>query len=176
MDRYAVTVIGGDRPGAIAEVTKVLAGQGTIRDSSMVMLGEFLTMTLVISGDLAGDTLRKDLTSRFPDLAVAVADLARIPPTDRASTRQGHASDPLSYVLTLHGPSHPEVVPALAGMLTERGCDITSMITRHAGDLFFLVADVELPGHVDVASLMRRMASAVDGHRLAFQPADPAVM
>jgi glycine cleavage system transcriptional repressor len=175
MGQYAVTVIGRDRPGAIAEVTKVLASQGAIRDSSMVMLGEFLTMTTVISGDLSADALRDDLTRRFPGLAVAVADLARVSAADRASPGQPPA-DPLSYVLTLHGPSRPEVVPVLTGVLNERGCDITSMLTRHAGDLFVLVADVELPGHVDVTSLMRRMATAVDGHRLEFQPADPAVL
>ncbi len=176
MGHYAVTVIGRDRPGAIAEVTKALASQGAIRDSSMVMLGEFLTMTMVISGDLRADALRDDLTRRFPGLAVAVADLARVSAADRASPGQGASSDPLSYVLTLHGPSRPEVVPVLAGVLNERGCDITSMLTRHAGDLFVLVADVELPGHVDVTSLMRCMATAVDGHRLEFQPADPAVL
>jgi glycine cleavage system transcriptional repressor len=176
MGRYAVTAIGRERPGAVAEVTRLLASRAELHDSSMIMLGEFLTMTLVISGDLRADALHEDLTRRFPDLAVAVADLARIAEDERTSPGRGSTSDPLSYVLTLHGPARPEVVPALTGVLTERGCDITSMITRHTGELFFLVADVELPGHVDVPSLMRQMSDAVDGHRLAFQPADPVVI
>jgi glycine cleavage system transcriptional repressor len=181
---YAVTVIGRDRPGAVAEVTRAVAGGGAIGDSSMSLLGGYLAMTLVVSAGLSCDLLGEGLIRSISGLAVAVTDLAQAPVTPPAAV--GSAAPPeediesgpagLGYALTLHGPTRPDVLPVTTGLLAEVGCAVTSMTTRVAGNLFVLVADVELPAQADVASLMRAMAAALDGFRIAFRPADPAVM
>ncbi|WP_204072883.1 glycine cleavage system transcriptional repressor [Planotetraspora phitsanulokensis] len=180
-------MIGRDSPGAVAEVTRAVAGGGAIGDSSMSLLDGYLTMTLVVSAGLSGDVLGENLTRGIPGLAVAVTDLARppvTPPTVAAS--EGAPASPgsgeimdadrLGYALTLHGPSGTDALSVTTGLLAEAGCSVTSMTTRVAGNLFVLVADVELPAQADVASLMRAMAAALDGFRIAFRPADPAVM
>jgi glycine cleavage system transcriptional repressor len=181
---YAVTVIGRDRPGAVAEVTRAVAGGGAIGDSSMSLLGGYLAMTLVVSAGLPGDLLGAGLTRSIPGLAVAVTDLAQAsaapsggggPPAPPEEVAESGSAG-LGYALTLHGPSRTDVLPVTTGLLAEAGCAVTSMTTRVAGKLFVLVADVELPAEADVASLMRAMASALDGFRIAFRPADPAVM
>jgi len=187
---YAVTVIGRDRPGAVAEVTRAVAGGGAIGDSSMSLLGGHLAMTFVVSAGLSGDLLGESLTRGIPGLAVAVTDLApapvapsaapgsAVPPVPAASSGDLTDDGPpgLAYALTLHGPTRTDVLPVATGLLAEVGCAVTSMTTRVAGNLFVLVADVELPAQADVASLMRAMAAALDGFRIAFRPADPAVM
>ncbi len=49
MPSLAVTVIGRDRPGIIAEVTGVMAGLGgNLEDSSMTLLRGHFTWTLIV--------------------------------------------------------------------------------------------------------------------------------
>ncbi|WP_370021409.1 ACT domain-containing protein [Planotetraspora sp. GP83] len=212
-------MIGRDRPGVIAEVTGALADRGAIGDSSMILLGDYLAMILVITAGLGADRLGEGLTGRFPGYAVGVADLvetslvsAHNGETHNGETHNGETHNGetvraarevvtpgvvgdarpmrsprglglvetvrtgLGYVLTLHGPSQGDVLPVLTGLLAGSGCSITSLITRVAGDLLVLVADVELPERADVPSLMRGMSSALDDHRIAFRPAEPAVI
>ncbi|WP_204057865.1 ACT domain-containing protein [Microbispora corallina] len=174
---YAVTVVGRDRPGVVAEVTRALADRGAIGDSSMMLLSGYLAMTLVISAGLAADRLGEGLARRFPGLAIAVADLVRASSAlPRAPEEAPSSAERLPYVLTLHGPSRGDVLPVVTGLLSEAGCAITSMTSRTSGGLLAVVADVDLPGHADVASLMRRTADALDDWRIAFRPSEPAVL
>ncbi|MEW9529053.1 ACT domain-containing protein [Microbispora sp. NPDC049125] len=196
MGLYAVTVVGRDRPGMIAEVTRALADRGAIADSSLTMLSGHLAMTLMISADPRGDLLGEGLARRFPGLAIAVADLARGTPLsagperDHLARRPAPSAEPaacagwtaprpgerLAYGLRVHGPSRTEILPLLTGLLADAGCAITSMTTRAARERFVVAADVELPGRADVASLMRRMAATLPDCRISFRPADAAVM
>ncbi|MCT9931606.1 hypothetical protein N5079_15430 [Planotetraspora sp. A-T 1434] len=197
-------MIGRDRPGVIAEVTRALADRGAIGDSSMILLGGYLAMTLVITAGLGADRLGEGLTGRFPGYAVGVADLVETPLASAHNGETARAAREvvtpgvvggarpirgpqglgvvetirtgLGYVLTLHGPTQGDVLPVLTGLLAGSGCSITSLITRVVGDLLVLVADVELPERADVPSLMRGMSSALDDHRIAFRPAEPAVI
>jgi len=51
VNEFAITVIGHDRPGIIADVTEVLAGLGmNLSDSSMTRLRGHFAMTLICSG------------------------------------------------------------------------------------------------------------------------------
>src|SRR5688572_33473933 len=53
MHEYAITVIGHDRPGIIADVTSVLAGLGlNLTDSTMTLLRGHFAMTLICAGDV----------------------------------------------------------------------------------------------------------------------------
>ena len=54
MTLHAITVIGHDRPGIIAETTAVLAGLGlNLEDSTMTLLRGHFAMMLVCPGDAA---------------------------------------------------------------------------------------------------------------------------
>jgi glycine cleavage system transcriptional repressor len=58
MPSLAVTVIGRDRPGIIAEVTGVLAGLGgNLEDSSMTLLRGHFAWTLIVDIDVSADEL-----------------------------------------------------------------------------------------------------------------------
>ena len=51
MSQLAVTVIGPDRPGIIADVTEALAGTGVnLEDSTMTLLRGHIAMMIVCSG------------------------------------------------------------------------------------------------------------------------------
>jgi len=155
---HAVTVLGLDRPGIIAETTALLAGLGlNLEDSSMTLLRGHFAMTLVCAGPATG-----------PDVEAALAPLAADGSLD-VSVRPVPARAPTAYdggsgwVLTVHGGDRPGIVSAVVGEVAAVGGSITDLTTRLAGDLYLLVAEIALPDGVDVTALDRAVGAAATG-------------
>ena len=73
MTLHAITVLGHDRPGIIAETTDRLAGLGlNLEDSSMTRLRGHFAMTLVCAGDADADTIRTALAPLAGDCSLSV--------------------------------------------------------------------------------------------------------
>ena len=59
---HAITVLGHDRPGIIAETTAILAGLGlNLEDSSMTLLRGHFAMTLISAGDVPATAVAEAL-------------------------------------------------------------------------------------------------------------------
>ena len=54
------------------------------------------------------------------------------------------------WVLTVHGGDRPGIVSAVVGEVAAVGGNITDLTTRLAGDLYLLVAEIDLPAGTDV--------------------------
>jgi glycine cleavage system transcriptional repressor len=61
-------------------------------------------------------------------------------------------------VLTVFGGDRPGIVSAVTRVLADAGGNITDLTTRLTGDLYLLVAEVEVPNAVDEADLAERLA------------------
>ena len=59
--------------------------------------------------------------------------------------RGGPAHVGSSYLVTVHGADRLGIVARLAGMVAAAGGNITDLTTRLAGELYVLVAEVDLP-------------------------------
>ncbi len=143
----AITVLGHDRPGIIAETTGVLADLGlNLEDSSMTLLRGHFAMTLICSGGSDADAVQRALAGVAADgtLTVSVREVPPEPPHDAVAS---------SYVLTVHGGDRPGIVSQVAAELARVGGNITDLTTRLAGELYLLVAEVDLPAGVDVEAL-----------------------
>ena len=139
MSLLAVTVLGRDRPGIIAEATGALTELGgNLEDSSMTLLRGHFAMTLVVRTSATADQVRAALDPRFSDdgLAVFVIEL------DEASADAGAGQ---GYVLSVHGADRVGIVAAITQVLADHGGNVTDLTTRLAGALYILVAEVELP-------------------------------
>ena len=150
---HAITVIGHDRPGIIAETTAALAGLGlNLEDSTMTLLRGHFAMMLISAGDLTAPEVEKALAGLAADgsLMVSVREI----PEERE-----HQAVGASYVLTVHGGDRPGIVSAVASEVARAGGNITDLTTRLAGELYLLVAEVDLPGGVDVAGLNDSLAA-----------------
>ncbi|GAA2370458.1 glycine cleavage system protein R [Nonomuraea africana] len=170
MGLSAVTVLGADRPGVIAEVAGSLAECGVnIQDSTMTLLGGHVAMMLLVAGDLSAEQLRQRMQVRELVVTAAAVEGRRDP---------GGAGTGLGYVLTLHGPDKPGIISAVSSVLASVGGNITGMSTRLTGRFYVLIADVDLPASVDVADLMRRLAAvgAELGSEITFRPCEPDVL
>jgi glycine cleavage system transcriptional repressor len=149
----AVTVIGHDRPGIIADVTAGLAELGlNLEDSTMTLLRGHFAMMLICAGPPAPPEVEKALEPLTADGSLQVT-AREVPPEQDP----GAAGAP--YVLTVHGGDRPGIVSAVTRELAAAGGNITDLTTRLTGSLYALVAEVELPADVDVDALTGRLAS-----------------
>lgn len=146
-DLFAVTVLGHDRPGIIAATTAGLAELGlNIEDTTMTLLRGHFSMMLLCRGAAGGAEIEAALAplAEGGDLDVAVR-----PVTDEPS----HASGGSQWVLTVHGGDRSGIVSAIVGEVAAVGGNITDLTTRLAGDLYLLVAELDLPSDVDEPAL-----------------------
>jgi glycine cleavage system transcriptional repressor len=144
---HAITVLGHDRPGIIAETTRILAGLGlNLEDSTMTLLRGHFAMMLVCAGAPAAAEVEEALAPLTADgsLSVSVREVPEEPE---------HAAVGASYVLTVHGGDRPGIVSAIAEEVARVGGNITDLTTRLAGDLYLLVAEVDLPAGVQLDAL-----------------------
>ncbi|WP_182525949.1 glycine cleavage system protein R [Nocardioides dongkuii] len=143
----AATVLGHDRPGIIAETTAILAGLGlNLEDSSMTLLRGHFAMTLVCSGPVPAAEVEAALAPLADD-GTLVVTVREVPTEDVPATRG------TSWVLTVHGGDRPGIVSAVAAEVARVGGNITDLTTRLAGELYLLVAEIDLPADVDVEAV-----------------------
>ncbi|MGA8115475.1 MAG: ACT domain-containing protein [Actinocatenispora sp.] len=172
MTEFAVSVVGRDRPGIIAEVTAALAELGVnLTDSSMTLLRGHFAMTLVCTGPPAPAEVREALNTLTADgsLLVSVGEVTDL---------TGPATAGRPHVVTVHGADRLGLVAAVTRTLTLAGGNITDATSRLAGDLYLLIVEVDLPDDADTSSLTAQLAGV--GARLdvdvTLRPADPDVL
>jgi glycine cleavage system transcriptional repressor len=165
MPLLAVTVIGQDRPGIIAETTGVLADLGlNIEDSTMTLLRGHFAMMLLTSGSTDAATVEEGLAGLTAEGSLSVS-VREVP--EEASTPSG-----TPYLLSVHGGDRPRIVSTLAAEVARAGGNITDLTTRLAGELYVLSAEVDLPAGADAVALessLREVASGL-GVEVSLRP------
>jgi glycine cleavage system transcriptional repressor len=138
MTYLAVTVLGHDRPGIIAATADALSRCGmNLEDSSMTLLRGHFAMTLICAGDATPAQIEAALASLVDEsLTVSVREV----PHEKEHPPLGEP-----YLITLHGADRLGIVARLAAVLAEAGGNITDLTTRLSGDLYVLIAEVDLP-------------------------------
>jgi glycine cleavage system transcriptional repressor len=77
-------------------------------------------------------------------------------------------------VLTVHGGDRPGIVSAVIGEVAQVGGNVTDLTTRLAGDLYLLIAELDLPTSVDTDALAVALRSVADqlGVGVTLRPAE----
>jgi glycine cleavage system transcriptional repressor len=153
----AITVLGHDRPGIIAQTAEVLAAAGmNLEDSSMTLLRGHFAMTLICAGDAPVADIAAALAPLEADrsLTVSVREMA-------GETESVPAGRP--YLVTVHGADRLGIVAQLAGVVADAGGNITDLTTRLVGDLYVLVAEVDLPTDAAVSELHKTLTEVAAG-------------
>jgi glycine cleavage system transcriptional repressor len=157
MSLLAVTVIGRDRPGIIADTTSALAELGgNLEDSTMTILQGHFAMVLLVSTRATLSDVEAELAPLTGDgtLEVSVREI----PEEHESA----APDVTAYLLSVHGADRPGIVSEITGVVASAGGNITDLSTRLTDDLYVLVAEVDLPTTADIDSLRARLARVSD--------------
>jgi len=144
---HAITVLGHDRPGIIAETTARIAELGlNLEDSSMTRLRGHFAMTLVCAGEVSAADIEAALRGLGADGTLTVT--VREVPQEEAAPASG-----TPYLLTVHGGDRPGIVSSVVTQVARVGGNITDLTTRLTGDLYVLVAEIDLPAETDVPAL-----------------------
>ena len=153
VESLAITVVGHDRPGIIARTAEVLSAYGmNLEDSSMTLLRGHFAMTLICAGRTPAVEVEQALVAAMdPSLAVTVLPV----PDELDRPLVGS-----TYLVTVHGADRLGIVARLAGTIAAAGGNITDLTTRLTGDLYVLVAEVDLPPGADVPALRAALAAA----------------
>ena len=147
MTLHAITVLGHDRPGIIAETTHQLAGLGlNLEDSTMTLLRGHFAMTLICAGDASAADIEAALAPLTSDGSLTVT--VREVPDGHGWETAGTA-----WVLTVHGGDRPGIVSSVVAEVARVGGNITDLTTRLAGELYLLIAEIDLPADADVDQL-----------------------
>jgi len=135
----AVTVLGDDRPGIVADVATALAGLGcNLEDSTMTLLRGHFAMVVLVRSDRSVDEVAAALLpmTEGGDLAVDVRPLPE----------HGDAGVPgTAYTLHVHGADRPGIVAAMTNVVARHGGNIVDLGTRLGQDVYVLVAEFLLP-------------------------------
>ena len=176
MPQLALSAIGRDRPGIVAEVTRALLGHSlNITDSQMAVLGGRFTMMLIVDApdgtDL--DAVHEELTRTRERLSLDALSLSAL-----AEAADAPATDP-SHIVTVYGVDHPGIVHAVSARLAARAVNVTDLETRLVGDgLYAMVLEVALPLELDPEALAAMLAEvgAEQGVEVTVRPLEADVM
>lgn len=135
----AVTVLGDDRPGIVADLTSALAGfGGNLEDSTMTLLrGHFAMVVLLRTPHTRSEV--ETVLHPLTEGGRLVVDVRPLPEHD-APNRPGTA-----YTLRVHGADRPGIVAAITGVVARHGGNIVDLGTRLGASMYVLVAELVLP-------------------------------
>jgi glycine cleavage system transcriptional repressor len=82
------------------------------------------------------------------------------------------------HLLSVHGGDRPGIVSAVTAEVAAAGGNITDLTTRLTGQLYVLLAEVDLPAGADVEAITGRLRAAGDrlGVQVSLRSLDPDVL
>ena len=156
----AITVLGQDRPGIVAGVTRVLFEHGcNLEDSSATRLRDAFAMILVakLPEPPSMEALREALDERAEALGVIVdlRDLGSLPPLPKPEGQK--------YLLSVYGADRPGIVYRVSDTLAGCQCNIMDVTTRTAGTgdkpVYIMMLEMSVPSGPAEDELQNRLAA-----------------
>ncbi|MDQ3987565.1 MAG: ACT domain-containing protein [Actinomycetota bacterium] len=150
---FAVTVVGADRPGIVAAVTRVLYELGcNLEDVTSTILRGHFTMVLVVRAPEPTDeaTLERALQAPARELGLTVT--AR--PVERGISEP---SEP-THMVSVYGADRPGIVFRVAETLAGAGINITDLTSRlidsQQQPVYALMLEVSAPENLMVEPVL----------------------
>jgi glycine cleavage system transcriptional repressor len=150
----AVTVLGRDRPGIVADVTGALADlHGNLEDSTMTLLRGHFAMVLLVHTGAGAAAVEAALRPLCADGSLVI----------NARVLEGPAPSPVlgpSFALRVHGADRPGIVSTITAVVSRHGANIVDLGTRLVEGLYVLTAELELPEEASVVGLEAELKGA----------------
>ncbi|MFG1605797.1 glycine cleavage system protein R [Actinoplanes sp. NPDC049265] len=170
MHELAITVIGPDRTGIVADVAEALAGVGAnLADSTMTRLRGHFAMTLICTGPAAG-AVEKALEPLTADGRLVA--IVRAVQQEADATPHGEP-----FLVSVHGADRLGIVAAVTRVVAAAGGNITDLTSRLTGPLYVIVAEVDLgPDRADVLAAQLAVAAAELGVDVTLRRAESEIL
>jgi len=155
--RFAIAVMGQDRPGIVASVAGALLElHGNVEDVATSILRGHFAMMLMVAAPADVDRAVID-TALSPLRAGALA-------IDAWEVRGPLSTVEATHVLSVYGPDQAGIVHAVAQSLSDLSVNICDMVCRlHEGSppLYTLTVEVAVPEEVEPEQVADAVATAV---------------
>ncbi len=166
-ERYmALSGLGPDRPGLVAEVTRFLVERGcSVQDSRMAVLGGEFGILMLVTGD---DLVR--VVREMPQLEDQTGLKLTLRPTSSPSEHRQASGIPCQ--ISAHSLDHEGIVYAVANTLFRAGANIVALETTAynapitGSPLFRLDARVDLPQAVSLPVLRAALDRVAEAENL----------
>ncbi len=179
VSHLAVSAVGRDGPGIVADLTGVLMDHGcNLEDGSMTLLGGHFAMTMLVEAPPGLDA--PDLEAGLSAVACRRGLVMVVHPVPEPAPADEPGGD--AWTVSVHGADHPGIVHRITASLAQAGGNVVGMTTRIVGapgqPVYVMVLDVVLPGTVDSAALTSRLAdlTAELGVACVAHPAQPDIL
>jgi glycine cleavage system transcriptional repressor len=178
VNELAITVIGHDRPGIVADVAETLAGLGiNLTDSTMTRLRGHFAMTLVCTGNVPAESVEAALLPLCADRNGVAGGGSLLATVRQVRPEADQPATGTPYVVSLHGADRLGIVAAVTRVLARAGGNITDLTTRLVGPLYVLVAEVDLPPGVAGAVTAELVGTAAElGVEVTVRPGEMDVL
>ena len=164
----AVTVLGQDRTGIVAEVTRALSDlNGNLEDSTMTLLRGHFAMVLLVRTGASATAVEAALNPVSASGSLVVN--ARVLGDPALNEVRGP-----SYMLRVHGADRPGIVATITAVVARHGANIVDLGTRLVKGLYVLTAELQLPSEASAAGLQTELRGAAQelGVEVHLSPSD----
>jgi glycine cleavage system transcriptional repressor len=164
----AVTVVGHDRPGIVADVTGALADlHGNLEDSTMTLLRGHFAMVLLVHTGASAAAVEAALHPLCAGGSLVIN--ARV----LSDPALGEVRGPF-YALRVHGADRPGIVATITGVVARHGANIVDLCTRLVDGFYVLMAELQLPEGMSVVGLEAELKGAASelGVEVHLSPID----
>jgi glycine cleavage system transcriptional repressor len=154
MNKAILSVLGRDRPGIVAAVSRVLFDQNcNIENVSQTMLQtEFAGIFIVsLPNGMSSEDLHRELHARLSPVGLTVLTK----PCDHGVDTCATACEP--FVITTRGPDRKGLVAHISGVIARHGVNITNLQAMFKGGNDpgdnIMIYEVDVPQAVDLPTL-----------------------
>lgn len=157
MTRIALTFIGRDRSGIIAEVTKILYEVGgNIEDTTMTILeGEFAMILIALLPGRNAEVKAKKAFGRLQSKWGLNCFAKEI--SGEVSKGEKHPSDVTTHIISVAGRDRTGIVYETSRILAKHQLNITDLNSKILGagkkSVFTMILEVDIPKHFNTKKL-----------------------
>jgi len=164
-NRFIMTAFGEDRPGIVADVTRILFDNGcNLEETSMTRLADEFTLILLFSAASAGISELLERECRRLEKEKGISAFVR-PLRKRVG---GPRKPPAGSVLHVEGVDQAGIVYRVSQFLADKGlniCDLKSAVSQSPGSgtlLYVMDIHVQLPEGTDLGMFEEGLAAVAD--------------
>ncbi len=156
MGHFSVSVVGKDRPGIVAEVSRILFELGcNIEDSTCTILSGQFAMILVIWH--AKHTAAAEVDPAFADVRARMGLMVTVHALKDEEVVHEKEFSGSPHIISVYGADRPGIVYSVARELGRRKVNITDLNTQMVGPkdrpVYVMILEVDLPESIDLKEL-----------------------
>ena len=152
MGHFSVSVLGKDRPGIVAEVSRILYELGcNIEDSTCTILSGQFAMILVVWHEKLKSAA--ELNTAFDEVRSGMGLLVTVHSLKEEEVVHEKTFAGRPHIISVYGADRPGIVYSVARELAQRKINITDLNTQVVGSkerpVYVMVLEVDIPEGVD---------------------------